>query len=718
MGSRSPAYSYENPAGDSLGTTDEDLQEEAKSAKSKAGKGKDGDLPDTQPIEEGEGAVVWKRTKSNQQQPWGMLLSEDSDYFDNVPLVGNEIFCGKLPEHQCKLDSDKIQKDCWIQFSREHFKIERVFESDQPDCSSEPADVYITDFSMNGTFINEERLEKNEKRAILNNDTIAMTSYDRQAYKFVLFTPEPSSQDLNSSQQSSTNSTSYPSSSALPPDLKIKYVVGRKLGNGACGSAYLAYAKHEFDSDKRPKKYCVKVIGNNSKSLPPAASSQYRPTRPLLNQKVPSREGAKYSSSSRGTLGSSGSARTTTGATSAAGDTSDDSFMTPRKPQQSTTLRPFEATNDVNFNKIHKSEIDILKHLNDRNKSHPNIIGFVEAYECPTSIAIVFELARGGELFDYIVEDFTKNAFEERSAKIQFYQILSGIKYLHDNNVCHRDLKLENILCCERNKRGLIKITDFGLSKLLLNQCPMTTYVGTPCYIAPEVIVNNTETDSKKHNPYTIKADMWSLGCILYSLLCGSSAFHPEGNDDKMLKEQILQAAYVMDSNIHPIWANVSWQAKDLIDKLLVVNPDRRLSATEALNHPWFTDDPDTVEEVEKIMDRGRRHQVERGLSEVSALADSMDIVTVDVDPADVPPEKENDELKVTPPKNDELKVTPPSCKNRPAPLQCDTPDNRRTLVDQHQKTETKSYTPGKRKAISEVKYVPGRRGPKRTLLK
>lgn len=700
MGSRSPVYSYEVGAGDSLGTTDEDLQDEAvkpsaQGEKNKCGKEKDeyGELPDTQPIEEGE--VVRKRSKQPQQPAWGILMSEDNEYFDNVSLVGNEIICGKQSEHQCKLDKDKIEEDCFNQFSRTHFKIERIFESDQSD--KEPADVYITDLSLNGTFINQERLEKEKKRALLHKDIIAMTSEDRVAFKVVLINQE-TNDDLNTSQLSSTHSNSNtPNIHTLPEELKKKYVVGRKLGNGACGSAYLAYSKHQFDKNNYPKKYCVKVIGNNNKSLPPAtASSQF------LQQtiRVTSKEGTKYSSSSRGTLGSSGPK------TGASADTSYDSFRTPKRP---STLKPHELTNEVNFSKIHKSEIDILKHLNDRNKSHPNIIGFVEAFECSTSIAIVFELARGGELFDYIVEDFQRNAFEEGNAKIQFYQILSGIKYLHDNNVCHRDLKLENILCCEKNKRGLIKITDFGLSKLLLNHCPMTTYVGTPCYIAPEVLYNNSEADSKKHKPYTMKADMWSLGCILYSLLCGSSAFHPDGNDDKILKEQIMKADYMIDPEMHPIWLNVSWEAKDLIAKLLVVDPEKRLSATQALNHRWFTSDLKILEEVERIMERGRRNQIERGPSDVTALADSMDIVSVEADKND------KEDAEVTPP-------TKSPANSPQTPAAHDTPDNRGQLAaaDQRNKTETEKFMPAsKRKAVeAEVdSKVPAKRGPKRTLM-
>ena len=242
-------------------------------------------------------------------------------------------------------------------------------------------------------------------------------------------------------------------------------------------------------------------------------------------------------------------------------------------------------------------EVDILKRLS----GHPCVIQFKEVFDGSSALVIVMELAVGGELFNYVLEDFHRNTFDERVAKLQFYQIVSAVKYLHESNVCHRDIKLENILMTAKSKKSLIKLSDFGLSKFLDGQTVMSTYVGTPSYIAPEVLKTSGDALNSRSSSYTVKADMWSLGCILYSLLCGSPAFH--GEDDVELKRNILRGR--MNSPTHKIWNIVTDNAKELLKKLLTVNPRMRLSASEALIHPWFTSDPELCQEAEMLMTEG-----------------------------------------------------------------------------------------------------------------
>lgn len=156
------------------------------------------------------------------------------------------------------------------------------------------------------------------------------------------------------------------------------------------------------------------------------------------------------------------------------------------------------------------------------------------------------------------------------------HQIASGCKYMHARDVIHRDLKPENLIYETKENNSLLKITDFGLAKLLSQTNDlMKTACGTPGYVAPEVL---------KKKKYMNKVDMWSCGVILYILLCGFPPFH-----DKNLRglyKIIKKGQYSFPS---PYWDKVSSAAKDCVKKLLVVDPEKRLSAVQLLEHPWVT---------------------------------------------------------------------------------------------------------------------------------
>jgi calcium/calmodulin-dependent protein kinase I len=138
---------------------------------------------------------------------------------------------------------------------------------------------------------------------------------------------------------------------------------------------------------------------------------------------------------------------------------------------------------------------------------HPNVTKMIEAYDNPTAFFIVLELMDGGELFDRIVD---KECYSENLAANTLKPIVDGIKYCHDQNIAHRDLKPENLLYLTEDDESIIKISDFGLAKLLdsPNQM-MSTVCGTPSYLAPEIITGHK---------YTTQCDIWSLGVILYTL--------------------------------------------------------------------------------------------------------------------------------------------------------------------------------------------------------
>jgi len=237
--------------------------------------------------------------------------------------------------------------------------------------------------------------------------------------------------------------------------------------------------------------------------------------------------------------------------------------------------------------------------LQQRASKHPCIIRLFDMIETDEDLFLVLEYAEGGELFDFVRNK--KEPFTETEAKCYFYQILSAIKFMHSIDIAHRDLKLENILLCPtggKDDEFLVKISDLGLSKSY-DQSMLRSFVGTPQYLAPEVLVSKVRNTS-----YNNKIDMWSLGVILYILLSRYQPFRPERPDGKELLKQIIDCDYNLTA---PPWNSVSESAKDLIRKLLSYDPTKRLSAEEAFNHPWIADDTEVVERMTKLIDSHRR---------------------------------------------------------------------------------------------------------------
>ncbi|KAB0406946.1 hypothetical protein E2I00_002336, partial [Balaenoptera physalus] len=202
-----------------------------------------------------------------------------------------------------------------------------------------------------------------------------------------------------------------------------------------------------------------------------------------------------------------------------------------------------------------------------------------EIFETPIEISLVLELVTGGELFDRIVE---KGYYSERDAADAVKQILEAVAYLHENGIVHRDLKPENLLYATPAPDAPLKIADFGLSKIVEHQVLMKTVCGTPGYCvftlsaAPEIL---------RGCAYGPEVDMWSVGIITYILLCGFEPFYDERGDQFMFR-RILNCEYYF---ISPWWDEVSLNAKDLVRKLIVLDPKKRLTTFQALQHPWVT---------------------------------------------------------------------------------------------------------------------------------
>jgi len=213
-----------------------------------------------------------------------------------------------------------------------------------------------------------------------------------------------------------------------------------------------------------------------------------------------------------------------------------------------------------------KTEVEILKKI-----KHANVVCLKDMFETPEKLYLIMELVTGGELFDKIVE---KGQYSERDASIIVKNLLSAVEYLHQNSIAHRDLKPENLLLRGGDVDTDVMLSDFGLSKIVGVESMMETACGTPYYVAPEVL---------SASGYDKEVDLWSVGVITYLLLCGFPPFYGESLPEVF--EQIMKAEFDFPD---PYWTDISKEAKDLIQKLLVVDAKKRLTATQALKHPWI----------------------------------------------------------------------------------------------------------------------------------
>ncbi|KAM1187567.1 hypothetical protein ACFX2J_023476 [Malus domestica] len=218
---------------------------------------------------------------------------------------------------------------------------------------------------------------------------------------------------------------------------------------------------------------------------------------------------------------------------------------------------------------------------------HPHIIRLYEVIETPSDIYVVMEYVKSGELFDYIVE---KGRLQEDEARNFFQQIISGVEYCHRNMVVHRDLKPENLLL---DSKCNVKIADFGLSNIMRDGHFLKTSCGSPNYAAPEVISGKLYAGPE--------VDVWSCGVILYALLCGTLPFDDENIPN--LFKKIKGGIYTLPSHLSP-------GARDLIPRMLVVDPMKRMTIPEIRHHAWFqahlprylaVPPPDTMQQAKKI---------------------------------------------------------------------------------------------------------------------
>ncbi|RYP65311.1 hypothetical protein DL771_008380 [Monosporascus sp. 5C6A] len=266
-------------------------------------------------------------------------------------------------------------------------------------------------------------------------------------------------------------------------------------------------------------------------------------------------------------------------------------------------------------------ELDMLQRL-----QHPHIVRFVDWFESRDKYYIVTELATGGELFDRICE---QGKFTEKDASQTIKQILGAVDYLHSKNVVHRDLKPENLLYLTKEPDSDLVLADFGIAKMLdAKDEVLTTMAGSFGYAAPEVMLK------KGHGK---AVDMWSMGVITYTLLCGYSPFRSENLQD--LIDECSSAQIVFHERY---WRDVSDDAKNFILGLLQPDPDNRWTSQQALNHPWLSgesaSDHNLLPELKAYMARAR---LRRGI-EIVKLANRIEALKMSDDDPENPDFPEN----------------------------------------------------------------------------
>ncbi|XP_053987454.1 phosphorylase b kinase gamma catalytic chain, skeletal muscle/heart isoform isoform X3 [Hylaeus anthracinus] len=231
-------------------------------------------------------------------------------------------------------------------------------------------------------------------------------------------------------------------------------------------------------------------------------------------------------------------------------------------------------------------------HILRRVAGHPYIIELHDVFESSTFIFLIFEICKNGELFDYLTSVVT---LSEKKTRYIMRQVFEGVQHIHNQQIVHRDLKPENILLDDNLN---VKITDFGFARVLKGEDKLYDLCGTPGYLAPEVLKCNMFENAEG---YRYEVDIWACGVIMFTLLVGCPPFWHR--KQMVMLRNIMEGKYSFTS---PEWADITEAPKDLIRKLLVIEPKKRISIKDALNHSFFH----TVELKAKSFNARKRFQL------------------------------------------------------------------------------------------------------------
>ncbi|KAI3435933.1 hypothetical protein D9Q98_001991 [Chlorella vulgaris] len=231
---------------------------------------------------------------------------------------------------------------------------------------------------------------------------------------------------------------------------------------------------------------------------------------------------------------------------------------------------------------IEKRKVDEYVQKEIRNHvqltGHPNVIQFKEAFLTTTHLGIAMEYASGGDLFDRVV---SRRRLPEAEARYFFWQLVQGLVWCHSQGVCHRDLKLDNILLGGDPAAPQLKLCDFGFSKSRAQDSMPNTLLGTPAYLAPEVLREGGENQAYNGE----LADVWSCGVALYVMLVGAYPFQDPADPGNHLKtyKRIFSVQYEM-----PPGLPISPECLDIIRRILMRNPAERITLQQIQQHPWY----------------------------------------------------------------------------------------------------------------------------------
>ncbi|GAB5579247.1 serine/threonine-protein kinase Chk2 isoform X9 [Prionailurus iriomotensis] len=435
--------------------------------------------------------------------PWARLWALQ-DGFTNLECVNDSYWFGRDRSCEYCFDEPLLKRtDKYRTYSKKHF---RIFREMGPKNSYI---AYIEDHSGNGTFVNRELVGKGRRLPLSNNSEIALSVWSNKVFVFF---------DLTVDDQS-----------VYPKELRDEYIMSKTLGSGACGEVKLAFER------KTCKKVAIKIISKRK-----FAVGSEREADPALNVETEI-EILKKLNHCRSLMGRQ-MLKMQHEATWMRTNTGDCGCI----PRVTFELGPDAADQVcpegwITRQEGSKQRCDIGK---EHSKSGPCIIKIKDFFEAE-DYYIVLELMEGGELFDRVVG---KKRLKEATCKLYFYQMLLAVQYLHENGIIHRDLKPENVLLSSPKEDCLIKITDFGQSKILGETSLMRTLCGTPTYLAPEVL-NSFGTAG-----YNRAVDCWSLGVILFICLSGYPPFS-EHKTQVSLKDQITSGKF---NFIPEVWAEVS----------------------------------------------------------------------------------------------------------------------------------------------------------------
>ncbi|NP_001167827.1 putative protein kinase superfamily protein [Zea mays] len=256
-----------------------------------------------------------------------------------------------------------------------------------------------------------------------------------------------------------------------------------------------------------------------------------------------------------------------------------------------------------------RREVRILSSLT----GHSNLVQFYDAFEDEDNVYIVMELCKGGELLDRILARGGK--YSEEDAKVVMVQILSVVSFCHLQGVVHRDLKPENFLFSSKDENSPLKVIDFGLSDFVKPDERLNDIVGSAYYVAPEVL----------HRSYATEADMWSIGVIAYILLCGSRPFW--ARTESGIFRAVLKAEPSFDE---APWPTLTAEAKDFVKRLLNKDYRKRMTAAQALSHPWIRNSQQVKVPLDMIIYKLMRAYISSSSLRKSALRALAKTLTTD----------------------------------------------------------------------------------------